>query len=149
MSDYLDTDDDGDGVYDGPDLCPDTPKGSRVDRDGCPPPALVLPDINFELDSAELRPRAKGILDSVASVLSQRPEVRIEIGGHASDRVLRPVVDEFTVELTSAGTTRLVGHVRDHRPGHPGAGRKAAEHLRRYAPAIRCSPVCPASGAPH
>ena len=40
----------------------------------------------------------------------------IEIGGHASDRVLRPVVDEFTVELTSAGTTRLVGHVRD--PSH-------------------------------
>ncbi len=37
----------------------------------------------------------------------------IEIGGHASDRVLRPVVDEFTVELTAAGTTRLVGDVLD------------------------------------
>ena len=37
----------------------------------------------------------------------------IEIGGHASDRVLRPVVDEFTVELTGAGTTRLVGEIRD------------------------------------
>jgi hypothetical protein len=37
----------------------------------------------------------------------------IEIGGHASDRVLRPVVDEFTVELTEAGTTRLVGAIRD------------------------------------
>lgn len=37
----------------------------------------------------------------------------IEIGGHASGRVLRPVIDEFTVELTSAGTTRLVGDVRD------------------------------------
>ena len=37
----------------------------------------------------------------------------IEIGGHASDRVLRPVIDEFAVELTSAGTTRLVGAIRD------------------------------------
>lgn len=37
----------------------------------------------------------------------------IEIGGHASDRVLRPVVDEFAVELTEAGTTRLVGAIRD------------------------------------
>ncbi len=37
----------------------------------------------------------------------------IEIGGHASTRVLRPVVDEFTVELTGAGTTRLVGEIRD------------------------------------
>jgi hypothetical protein len=37
----------------------------------------------------------------------------IEIGGHASDRVLRPVIDEFTVEPTEAGTTRLTGDVRD------------------------------------
>jgi hypothetical protein len=37
----------------------------------------------------------------------------IEIGGHASDRVLRPVIDEFAVELTGAGTTRLVGAIRD------------------------------------
>lgn len=37
----------------------------------------------------------------------------IELGGHTSERVLRPVIDEFTVELTGAGTTRLVGHVRD------------------------------------
>ena len=37
----------------------------------------------------------------------------IEIGGHASNRVLRPVIDEFTVELTGAGTTRLVGEIRD------------------------------------
>ena len=37
----------------------------------------------------------------------------IELGGHASERILRPVMDEFTVELTEAGTTRLVGDVRD------------------------------------
>jgi hypothetical protein len=37
----------------------------------------------------------------------------IEIGGYASDRVLRPVIDEFTVEITEAGTTRLVGAIRD------------------------------------
>ena len=37
----------------------------------------------------------------------------IELGGHASERVLQPVIDEFTVELTESGTTRLVGDVRD------------------------------------
>jgi hypothetical protein len=37
----------------------------------------------------------------------------IEIGGHASDRVLRPVVDDFAIAPTEAGTTRLVGAVRD------------------------------------
>ena len=40
----------------------------------------------------------------------------IEIGGHASERVLGPVIDEFTMELTEAGTTRLVGVIRD--PSH-------------------------------
>jgi hypothetical protein len=40
----------------------------------------------------------------------------IEIGGHATGRVLRPVIDEFTIELTGAGTTRLVGAIRD--PSH-------------------------------
>ncbi len=37
----------------------------------------------------------------------------IELDGHATDRVLRPVIDEFTVELTGAGTTRLVGAILD------------------------------------
>ena len=37
----------------------------------------------------------------------------IEIGGHASDRVLRPVIDGFTIEPTGSGTTRLVGAIRD------------------------------------
>jgi hypothetical protein len=40
----------------------------------------------------------------------------IEIGGHASDRVLRPVIDEFTIDFTQVGTTRLVGTIRD--PSH-------------------------------
>lgn len=37
----------------------------------------------------------------------------IEIGGHPSDRVLRPVIDEFRIEPTGAGTTRITGDVRD------------------------------------
>lgn len=40
----------------------------------------------------------------------------IELGGHASERVLRPVIDEFTIEPTDVGTTRLVGEIRD--PSH-------------------------------
>lgn len=40
----------------------------------------------------------------------------IELRGRVSDRLLRPVVDEFVVEVTESGTTRLVGPVRD--PSH-------------------------------
>ena len=37
----------------------------------------------------------------------------IEIHGRASDRILRPAIDDFSIETTDCGTTRLVGDVRD------------------------------------
>lgn len=40
----------------------------------------------------------------------------IEIRGRATGRVLRPVVDDFEIEPTGHGTTRLVGDIRD--PSH-------------------------------
>ncbi len=40
----------------------------------------------------------------------------IEIRGRVTSRVLRPVVDDFTIDATRAGTTRLVGEIRD--PSH-------------------------------
>lgn len=40
----------------------------------------------------------------------------IELRGRVSDRLLRPVLDEFAIEVTESGTTRLVGPVQD--PSH-------------------------------
>ena len=37
----------------------------------------------------------------------------IEIRGRATERILRPVVDDFQIEHTARGTTRLVGDIRD------------------------------------
>lgn len=37
----------------------------------------------------------------------------IEIRGRATDRLLRPVVDDFRIEVTDHGTTRLTGEIRD------------------------------------
>ena len=37
----------------------------------------------------------------------------IEILGRATERILRPVIDDFDVEATECGTTRIVGEVRD------------------------------------
>lgn len=37
----------------------------------------------------------------------------IELRGRAGQRILRPVLDEFLIEPTAHGTTRLVGEVRD------------------------------------
>lgn len=46
-------------------------------------------------------------------IVSTSQRYEIEIGGRASDRVLRPLIDEFTVEPTGSGTTRCTGTVRD------------------------------------
>ena len=45
--------------------------------------------------------------------MSRPTRYEIEIRGRATDRVLRPVVDEFRIEPTEVGTTRLIGLIRD------------------------------------
>lgn len=37
----------------------------------------------------------------------------IEVRGRATERILRPVVDDFQIEVTEHGTTRLTGEIRD------------------------------------
>ncbi len=41
---------------------------------------------------------------------------QIEIRGRATDRILRPVIDDFTIDITPAGNTCLTGEIRD--PSH-------------------------------
>ena len=75
-------------VYDGLDKCPNTPRGVKVDRDGCPLAApifeddrdtLILEGIFFEFDKAVLTSDSAGTLDRVAASLKAWPEVRVEI----------------------------------------------------------------------
>lgn len=74
-------DSDGDGVPDFRDQCPDTPAGTEVNALGCPE-SLVLRDVNFEFDSAQLTPQAQQVLDGVAERLVSNPNVRVSIDGH-------------------------------------------------------------------
>lgn len=41
---------------------------------------------------------------------------QIEIRGRATERILRPVTDDLSIENTQAGNTRLTGEIRD--PSH-------------------------------
>ncbi|MFN3257031.1 MAG: hypothetical protein ACE37B_15190 [Ilumatobacter sp.] len=41
---------------------------------------------------------------------------QIEIRGRATERLLRPVTDDFVIDTTAAGDTRLTGEIRD--PSH-------------------------------
>jgi outer membrane protein OmpA-like peptidoglycan-associated protein len=91
------SDADGDGVCDGVDQCPDTPAGLKVDAKGCPIEVIEretelmdtgkirLQNVNFETGKAELKPESFPTLDAVGTVLSQWPQLRIEIAGHTDD----------------------------------------------------------------
>ena len=45
--------------------------------------------------------------------MSERTVYEIVIRGRASARLLRPLLDDFTIDHSSEGTTRLIGQVID------------------------------------
>ena len=94
-----DGDEDGDGVFDRRDRCPDTPPNTPVDHRGCPLPqypASVKPaepaqsevitlsdagDVLFAFNQSELTPTAKSQLDSIMGKLEDADVVSIKVVG--------------------------------------------------------------------
>ncbi|HEX3698978.1 MAG TPA: OmpA family protein [Polyangia bacterium] len=91
-----DPDNDNDGIPDIKDKCPNQPetKNGFQDDDGCPdevPKALarftgVIEGINFKTGSADITFGSFGILDRAAQVMTQYPDISIEISGHTDNR---------------------------------------------------------------
>lgn len=89
-------DTDGDGIRDDKDACPNE-KGA-VDKDpkqnGCPKAVrvtdgeiIILQQVQFDTSKATIRKVSDQLLDEVAGVLKEHPEItRIEIQGHTDDR---------------------------------------------------------------
>ncbi|WP_223458932.1 MULTISPECIES: OmpA family protein [unclassified Pseudomonas] len=91
-----DGDEDGDGVLDSRDKCPGTPKGVRVDANGCPPPppvveeavvvqeeTIVIRDVHFQFDKATLTSSDKQVLDKIATRLkAEAPTAQLTVTGH-------------------------------------------------------------------
>lgn len=78
----LDTD--KDGVYDYLDKCPGTPKGSKVDKDGCEISIKLL--INFDVNKAIVKDEYLSEIEKVSNYLKAHPEIKIVIEGH-TDRM--------------------------------------------------------------
>jgi OOP family OmpA-OmpF porin len=83
-------DSDGDGVYDNMDKCPGTPKGVKVDRNGCPEKIKELTTyefvIEFDLDSTLIRDIYNKNVREAIDFMKAHPEaelVRVIIEGHA------------------------------------------------------------------
>lgn len=86
---------DGDDIVDAEDACPERAGEASQDpaQHGCPRVSLegdrvqVLDRIEFENAKAELRPESEPILEAVAKVLREHPEIlRVEIQGHTDSR---------------------------------------------------------------
>jgi OOP family OmpA-OmpF porin len=115
-----DLDDDGDGVNNCNDKCPDSAAGQAIGPDGCPVPLTIdLKGVNFDFDKSTLRPDAVAILDEAVSILGKYPELKVEVAGHTdaigseqynqglSERRAKAVYDYLTGHGIEAG--RLVG----------------------------------------
>lgn len=78
-------DSDGDGVFDYLDQCPDTPVGMAVDANGC---SLELTlRINFDSDSAVIKPSFKGELDKAADFVRANSNAPfILLSGHTDSQ---------------------------------------------------------------
>ncbi len=76
-------DDDGDGVNNCIDKCPDTIKGLAVDADGCPIADIVTLKINFDFDKSDIKPQYHQELAEFASYMRQQQSFTVvEIAGH-------------------------------------------------------------------
>lgn len=71
-------DEDGDGVCDDADKCPGTPKGAKVDENGC----WILGKVQFDLNKWNVKPQYFAMLDDIARVLKLNPDVRLAVQGH-------------------------------------------------------------------
>jgi OOP family OmpA-OmpF porin len=72
-------DSDGDGVADYLDKCPNTPQGATVNSMGC---WAFEGKVLFETNSSQIRSEAYPVLNDVAYILKNNPDIKVEIQGH-------------------------------------------------------------------
>ena len=83
-------DTDGDGVTDDKDKCPDTPKGTVVDENGCPKQLTEQVTIDllleFDYNKANLREEHKPEIKRVADFMRKFPSSKAVLEGHTDNR---------------------------------------------------------------
>jgi OOP family OmpA-OmpF porin len=126
------SDSDGDGVPDCRDVCPDTPRGFKVDARGCieeKQTVVVLSRVLFDLNSSTLRPEAAAELDKIVQGLKSQPTVRVEIGGHTCNIGTEPYNLGLSRRRAEAVQSYLVSHGID-------ASRLTAEGYGEFSPIV-------------
>ncbi|WP_437335270.1 OmpA family protein [Sorangium sp. So ce296] len=101
-------DTDGDGIRDDQDACPNEKGKPNEDpkQHGCPASVrvteteiVILQQVQFDTGKATIRPVSHELLEEVAGVLKDHPEIlKIEVQGHTDDRGAR----QFNTKLSQA-----------------------------------------------
>lgn len=102
-------DGDGDGIPDGTDQCPDTVSGAKVETDGCvrKEQVVVLPNIEFAYDRAELTAGGRQTLEQVVRFMNDQPEIQLEVWGHTDARG----GDVYNLGLSQRRSAAVVQHL--------------------------------------
>ncbi len=88
-------DSDGDGIIDEEDACPNEagPPNGIPEKHGCPRVLLkekqivILEKVEFDTGKATIRPESESLLEAVAQVLKEHPEIlQVSVEGHTDNR---------------------------------------------------------------
>jgi OOP family OmpA-OmpF porin len=113
-----DCDNDGDGVLECPVLTDQCPSKAANTPDGCPEYKLVKvtskkieikQTIYFETDNATVKQVSFALLDEVATVLKDNPEINVRIEGHTDDRGSA----EYNMRLSQTRTEAVLRYLTD------------------------------------
>jgi OOP family OmpA-OmpF porin len=113
-----DCDNDGDGVLECPQAVDQCPNKAANTPDGCPEYKLVKvtskkieikQTIYFETAKATIKPVSFPLLDEVATVLTDNPEIQVRIEGHTDDRGNNEYNMRLSQERTEAVRQYLTG----------------------------------------
>ncbi|MSP91230.1 MAG: hypothetical protein EXR79_05445 [Myxococcales bacterium] len=116
-----DVDDDGDGILDTADQCPTVAENFNGldDQDGCPEQRLVVVNekqglleirqaVHFATAAATVLPKSMQLLDEVAALLREHPEiVRVEVAGHTDERGTDQANDQLSQRRADAVVRQL------------------------------------------
>jgi len=111
-------DNDGDGISDELDKCPNDAENLNgfEDGDGCPDAVIlkkderiILNNIYFKLDSAELEPESFETLNSVKRIFLDNPGIVVQIEGHTDSQGS----DEYNLKLSQLRADSVVNYITD------------------------------------
>ncbi len=71
--------------------------------------SIVLDNIYYDLDKADIRPDATIVLDSLVQIMNDNPEIYIELGSHTDSRAL----DDYNMDLSRRRSRSAVRYIID------------------------------------